>query len=58
MEPSINGKYFNELISKILNYSSYIRYITIATNGLGDIYNNFILPLVEYTQKNKRKLKL
>ena len=58
MEPSINGKYFNEFITTILNYSPYIRYITIATNGLGNIYEYFTLPLMEYVIKNKRKLKL
>lgn len=59
MEPSINGKYFRKFINEILNYGSYIRYVTIVTNGCSNtFFEDFILPIQEWTQTRQRKLKL
>ena len=57
MEPSVNGKYFRNFITEILDYSPYIRYIMIPTNGLSTtFYFDFIQPLIDYTRLHKRKL--
>lgn len=57
MEPSINGQYFNNFITKILDYDPYIRYIMIPTNGLSDkFYMEFIQPLLMYCKNHERKL--
>lgn len=56
-EPSINGKYFGPFITNLLDYSPYIRYIMIPTNGLAtDFYDNFIWPLLSYCNLHKRKI--
>lgn len=57
MEPSVNGKYFNQFITGILDYDPYLRYIVIPTNGLSDsFYFDFISPLLAYCKNHKRKL--
>ena len=59
MEPTINGQYFQNLIYQILDYSPYIKYISIASNGISNsLYTNFIIPLINYTTLHKRKIKL
>ena len=58
-EPSVNGKYFNKFITDILDYSKYIRYIMIPTNGQSvTFYNDFIAPLLIYCTSHRRELVL
>lgn len=59
MEPSINGKYFNKFIIDILDYSKYIHYINIPTNGQSlTFYDDFIAPLLLYCIAHRRELVL
>lgn len=58
-EPSVNGKYFNKFITDILDYSKYIHYIMIPTNGQSlTFYNDFIAPLLIYCTSHRRELEL
>lgn len=56
-EPSVNGAYFSNFIYNLLDYSPYIRYIVIPTNGQSDnFYEDFIAPLYCYCNSHKRKI--
>lgn len=56
-EPSINGQYFSSFIANILDYTPYIRYIILPTNGQSDtFYSDFIAPLYNYCNTHKRKI--
>lgn len=58
LEPNINGQYFQHFIYELLNFSPCIKYINIISNGSDGFYENFILPLINYSNINKRKLKV
>lgn len=56
-EPSVNGQYFANFISNLLDYSPYIRYVILPTNGQSDtFYEDFIRPLYCYCYTHKRKI--
>lgn len=56
-EPTINGDYFPKFMTNILDYSPYIRYIVIPTNGQSlSIYQDFIEPLYCYCNSHQRKI--
>ena len=56
-EPSINGEYFSNFIFNLLDYSPYIRYIIIPTNGQSEtFYKDFIQPLYCYCNSHHRKI--
>ena len=57
-EPSINGQYFATFISNLLDYSPYIRYIIIPTNGQSlSFYRDFVASLYAYCNTHSRKIK-
>lgn len=59
LEPTINGQYFYPFIVALLNYSPYIRYIMLPTNGTSStLVTDFIIPVVNYCNANKRKIKM
>ena len=56
-EPSVNGQYFSNFICNLLEYSPYIRYIMIPTNGQSDtFYQDFVIPLYCYCNSHKRRI--
>lgn len=56
-EPSVNGEYFSKFICNLLDYSPYIKYIGIVTNGQSNtFYQDFIVPLYIYCNIHKRKI--
>ena len=59
-EPTINGEYFESTIYALLDYFSNAREVMFSTNALVGwerIYKQFFVPLVNYAETNKRKLK-
>lgn len=57
MEPTVNGELFQQFIYTILDNASNIRYIMMPTNGQSSqLYEYFIEPLLNYCDKNARKL--
>lgn len=56
-EPTINGQYFAKFVTNLLDYSPYIRYIMLPTNGQSNtFFNDFIMPLYNYCNTHKRKI--
>ena len=56
-EPTINGQYFSKFITNILDYSPYIQYVILSTDGQSlSLFQNFIAPLYCYCNSHKRKI--
>jgi hypothetical protein len=58
-EPTINSKLFKNFIYELLDYFPNVNSLMFSTNALLGaelIYNDFFIPLLEYSEKNKRRL--
>lgn len=59
-EPTINSKFFKEFIYELLDFFPNVNGLMFSTNallGADLIYNDFLIPLKEYSECNKRKFK-
>lgn len=58
-EPTLNGKYFNNFITELLDYFPAVETVMFSTNayvGGKVIFDDFFTPLYQYCEKNERKL--